>query len=96
MYAAQQEMVKSLGMKGQITVGMTIGYSRYANKYSIEEYCKKLRKKEFTDPTVTAQLKAGFQWIKPIYNYVIDPTAGNCSILMVWPLEGVPFQNYIE
>ena len=75
---------------------MTIGYSRYEDTYSIEEYCERLRKNEFTDPTVTPQRKAGFQWIKPIYNYVIDPTAGNCSILMVWPLEGVSFQEYIE
>jgi ribosomal protein S18 acetylase RimI-like enzyme len=95
LYFAQQDMAKELGMKGQITVGMPIGYSRYKEKYTIEEYCERLKNNEFTDPTVTPQRKAGFQWIKPIFNYVQDPTAGNCSILMVWPLKEFSLLEYI-
>ncbi|WP_428660360.1 hypothetical protein [Runella sp.] len=95
LYNAQQELVRSLGMKGQILVGMTIGYGSYKDQYSIQEYCEKLKNNELTDPTITPQRKAGFQWIKPIFNYLEDPTAGNCSILMVWPLEGVSVEEYI-
>lgn len=87
IYLAQQDLVKNLNMKGQITVGMTIGYIHYKAQYTIQEYCEKLENFEIEDPTVTPQRKAGFQWVKPIYNYVDDPTAGNCSILLVWPLE---------
>lgn len=96
LYCAQQDLVRSWKMKGQITVGMTSGYAMYKNQYSIEEYCERLKNKQFTDPTVTPQRKAGFQWIKPIYNYVDDPTAGNCSVLMAWPLEGVSLREYIK
>ncbi len=96
LYTAQQELAASLGMKGQILVGMTIGYGKYKNQYSIQEYCEKLKNNELTDPTITPQRKAGFQWIQPIYHYLEDPTAGNCSILMVWPLEGVSVQQYLE
>lgn len=88
LYRTQQELVNSWGMKGQITVGMTIGYANYRDQFSIEEYCELLKNNRLTDPTITPQLKAGFQWIKPIYNYVDDPTAGNCSVLMAWPAEG--------
>jgi hypothetical protein len=91
LYNAQQELVKQLGMKGQVLVGMTIGYAYYKDRYSIEEYCEKLKNNELTDPTVTPQRNAGFQWIQPIFNYLEDPTAGNCSILMAWPLEDKPF-----
>lgn len=96
LYNAQQDLVRAWGMKGQITVGMTIGYGMYKDQYSIEEYCEKLKKHELSDPTITPQRRAGFQWIKPIHNYVDDPTAGNCSVLMAWPLKGISIQEYIE
>lgn len=96
LYNAQQELVKQLGMKGQVLVGMTIGYGKYKDRYSIQEYCEKLKNNELTDPTVTPQCNAGFQWIRPIFNYLEDPTAGNCSILMAWPLEGVSLQDYVD
>lgn len=96
LYNAQQDLVRSLRMKGQITVGMTSGYSMYKDQYSIEEYCEKLKKNEFTDPTITPQRRAGFQWIKPIYHYVEDPNAGNCSVLMAWPLKGISLQEYLK
>ncbi|MFP4340272.1 MAG: hypothetical protein ACLFQO_07510 [Cyclobacteriaceae bacterium] len=95
IYQLQQQLVRDLGMKGQITVGMTIGYEKYKDSLSIEEYCEKLRKEELTDPTVTPQRKAGFQWVSPVYNYVDDPRAGNCSIFMAWPLQGVRLEDYL-
>ncbi len=96
LYQAQQELARKCGMKGQITAGMTIGYDRYKDLYSIQEYCEKLKRQEIQDPTVTPQLRAGFQWIKPIYNYVKDSSAGNCSILMAWPLEGVKIEDFVS
>jgi ribosomal protein S18 acetylase RimI-like enzyme len=96
LYNAQQALAKSLGMKGQVTVGMTIGYARYKHQYTIEEYCEKLRLHELTDPTVTPQRKAGFQWIGPIFNYVEDPEAGNCSVLMVWPLDSQCLPEHVK
>jgi hypothetical protein len=96
LYNAQQELVKLLGMKGQVTVGMTIGYAQYSHTYSIQEYCEKLKNNELTDPTITPQRKAGFQWIQPIFNYIEDPAVGNCSVLMAWPLEGVSMEQYLD
>ena len=90
LYNIQQKLVAQLGMKGQVTVGMTIGYEQYRERLTIAEYCEKLKQGEITDPTVTPQRRAGFQWVAPIFGYVDDPTAGNCGIMMVWPLEGQP------
>ena len=80
------EATDHLWLKGQITVGMTIGYGKFKNQLSIEAYCEKLKNDELTDPTVSAQKKAGFIWIRPIFNYLTDPEAGNASILMYYPL----------
>ena len=95
LYDAHQDLVRTLGMKGQITVGMTIGYERYQDEYSIQTYCEKLKNNELTDPTVTPQRKAGFRWIAPIFNYVDDPAAGNCSIMMIRPAEGISVDEYL-
>lgn len=90
MYKARQEVCKQLGLKGQITVGMTIGFGKVKDKMSIEEYCVGLEKNEFTDPTITPQRKAGFRWVRPVYNYINDPEAGYASILMYNPVD----ENY--
>ncbi|KIA85895.1 hypothetical protein OA85_09660 [Flavobacterium sp. AED] len=87
MYLVRQEVCKSLGLKGQIIAGMTIGYGRVKDKMTIEEYCYALEIKKFTDPTVTPQKKAGFRWIKPLYNHINDPEAGYASILMYFPVD---------
>ena len=96
LYEAHQDLVRALGMKGQITVGMTIGYERYKDQFSIHTYCEKLKNNELTDPTVTPQRKAGFHWVAPIFNYLDDPAAGNCSIMMIRPAEGISVEDYLD
>lgn len=90
MYFARQEIAKSLGLKGQLIAGMTIGYGRVKGRMTIEEYCYALEIKKITDPTITPQRKAGFRWIKPLYNHINDAQAGYASILMYYPID----QNY--
>lgn len=90
MYKARHEVCKTLGLKGQIIAGMTIGYGKMKDKMTIQEYCEALRKNEFTDPTITPQRNAGFRWIRPMYNYINDPEAGFASILMYCPVN----ENY--
>jgi hypothetical protein len=90
MYLARQEIGKSLKLKGQLIAGMTIGYQRVKDKMTIEEYCYALEIKKFSDPTITPQRKAGFRWIKPLYNHINDPKAGFACILMYFPID----ENY--
>jgi hypothetical protein len=54
---------------------------------TIEEYCYALEINKFTDPTITPQRKAGFRWIKPLYNYINDAESGYASILMYYPVD---------
>jgi len=87
MYKARQEVCKALGLKGQIIAGMTIGYGKVKDKMTIEEYCYALQINKFTDPTITPQRKAGFRWIRPMYNYINDPESGYASMLMYLPVD---------
>jgi GNAT superfamily N-acetyltransferase len=86
MYNVRQEICRKLGLKGQVIAGMTIGYGKVKERMTIEEYCYALEIKKFTDPTVTPQMKAGFRWIKPLYNHINDPEAGFACILMYYPV----------
>lgn len=90
LYKARHEVCKILGLKGQIIAGMTIGYGKLKDKITIEEYCYALEINKYTDPTITPQRKAGFRWIRPLYNYINDPEAGYASILMYYPVD----ENY--
>ncbi|MNE56322.1 hypothetical protein D3C80_1512220 [compost metagenome] len=90
MYKARHEACRALGIKAQIIAGMTIGYGKFKDQMTIEEYCERLGKKEFTDPTITPQMNTGFRWIKPVYDYINDPESGNASILMYYPVD----ENY--
>jgi GNAT superfamily N-acetyltransferase len=90
LYVARQEIGKSLGLKGQLIAGMTIGYGRVKERMSIEEYCYALEIKKFTDPTITPQMKSGFRWIRPLYNHINDPQAGFACVLMYFPVD----ENY--
>ncbi|TRX36829.1 GNAT family N-acetyltransferase [Flavobacterium sp. ZT3R18] len=87
MYTVRQEICKKLRLKGQLIAGMTIGYGKVKDKMTIEEYCYALEIKKFTDPTVTPQKKAGFRWIKPLYNHINDPEAGFACIFMYYPVD---------
>lgn len=87
MYIARSEVCKALGIKGQIIAGMTIGYGKYREQMTIEEYCSKLESKELTDPTVSAQQQSGFRWIRAIFDYINDPESGNASVLMYRPVD---------
>lgn len=87
MYNARNEVCKQLNLKGQIIAGMTIGYGKYKEKMTIEEYCYALEINKILDPTITPQRKAGFRWIRPMYNYINDPEAGYASMLMYLPVD---------
>lgn len=87
IYNIRQQIAIELGCKGQLTVGMTNGYHLYKDTLTIKEYCEKLRLGLLKDPTVTSQMKCGFRWIEPFYDYLNDPKSGNAGISMYWPID---------
>jgi len=82
LYRARQDIARQLGLKGQITVGMMSGYGAVSNEISGEEYYKQLIAGKQFDPTITPQMKIGFEPIVLIPNYVNDPVCGNYGVLI--------------
>ena len=87
LYAARQELVWRLGLKGQVTAGMLPGYHAHREKYSVPEYYDCVVKGKIFDPTVSVQMKVGFEPRGLLENYLNDPVCDNYSVLLVLPAE---------
>lgn len=82
LYRARHEVARQLKLKGQVTVGMMNGYGAVSNQMSGEAYYQELLAGKRTDPTVSAQMKVGFEPIALIPDYLNDPTCGNYGVLI--------------
>jgi len=82
LYRARHELAKDLGLKGQVTVGMMNGYGAVSNGISGEQYFKELLEGKRTDPTITPQMKVGFEPLALIPDYLNDPACGNYGVLI--------------
>ena len=87
IYRARHETAKSLGLKGQMTVGMPNGYLDYAEKMSLDDYYYEILRGSIHDPTVSVQQRMGFELVRLIHGYLDDPQCGNGGVLMILPIE---------
>ena len=87
LYSANHFIAKELGLKGQLTVGMLNGYGSVCNSVTAEEYYAELIAGKRNDPTVSVQMKIGFEPLGLIPNYLDDPTCGNYGVLLKLPVE---------
>ncbi len=94
LYAARHQTVCAQGLEGQVTVGMMSGYGAVSDSMSPDEYYEQLRSGRLVDPTVSSQLRIGFEIRGLMKNYLNDPVCGNCGILIVLPAgSAVPFDQ---
>jgi 4-aminobutyrate aminotransferase / (S)-3-amino-2-methylpropionate transaminase / 5-aminovalerate transaminase len=83
LYAARQEVVWRLGLKGQVTAGMIAGYGPLKHQMSGEEYYAGVLSGRFRDPTLSMQIGVGFEPRKLLADYLNDPVCDNYSVLLV-------------
>lgn len=83
LYAARQEVVWRLGLKGQVTAGMIPGYGPLKDRMAAEEYYAGVLSGKFRDATLSMQIGVGFEPHKLLANYLNDPVCDNYSVLLV-------------
>lgn len=83
LYAARQDLVRRLGLRGQVTAGMMRGYGAVKDRMSAEDYYRGLRDGTINDPTLSAQMKIGFEPRRLMPNYLRDPVCDNYAVLIV-------------
>lgn len=82
LYRARHEIARALDLKGQVTVGMMNGYGAVKDHMTGEAYYQELITGKRKDPTLSAQMKVGFEPIALIPDYLNDPTCGNYGVLI--------------
>ena len=87
LYAARQELVWRRGLKGQVTAGMLPGYNEHRTKFTVPQYYEQVVSGKIFDPTVSMQMKVGFEPHGLLANYLNDPVCDNYSVLLVLPAD---------
>jgi hypothetical protein len=87
LYRARHDIAAQLKLKGQITVGMMSGYGAVSHEMSGEQYYKELVAGKRFDPTISAQMKIGFEPVVLMPDYVNDPVCGNYGVLIKLDIE---------
>jgi len=83
LYAARQELVWALGLRGQLAAGMMSGYGARKHELTAGEYFEGLRAGTINDPTLSVQLKIGFTPRVLLPGHVHDPICDDYSVLIV-------------
>lgn len=84
LYNARKDLVKKLSLRGMVAGGMIPGYKDYRDRMNVEEYAQAVARGELLDPTLTPQLRAGFEVWGVLYNYLDAGELGNDATLIVW------------
>lgn len=85
LYAARHEVVRRLGLLGQLTVGMLSGYGAVKDAMTAEQYYGELVRGDRGDPTISAQLRIGFAPRGLIPGYIRDPVCDGYGVVLVLP-----------
>ena len=83
LYAARQELVWALGLRGQLAAGMMSGYGARKHEMTAQSYFEGLRDGTVNDPTLSVQMRIGFEPRALIPDHVRDPSCDNYSVLIV-------------
>ncbi|MBX7126219.1 MAG: GNAT family N-acetyltransferase [Cyclobacteriaceae bacterium] len=83
LYAARQDTVVALNLKGQYTYGMLNGYGAVRDKITAVRYYEELLAGKRKDPTVSRQMNNGFKPMGLVAGYVEDPTCDGYCVLLV-------------
>ncbi len=83
LYAARQELVWELGLRGQVTAGMMSGFGAVKDRLTPEQYLEGLQAGRINDPTLSMQLGAGFVVRALLPNHLDDPVCDNYAVLIV-------------
>lgn len=87
LYAARHLTVRALGLSGQVTVGMLRGYGALKGEMSARDYYESLLRGERSDPTISAQMRVGFEPRGLLPSYLNDPVCDNTGVLLVLAAE---------
>jgi GNAT superfamily N-acetyltransferase len=84
LYRRRQDRIRELNLQGHVAGGLLAGYGKFIDVYAPEHYVEKVIAGNIFDPTLSVQLRRGFEVHGIIQDYVDDPSCGNKAAFIVW------------
>jgi GNAT superfamily N-acetyltransferase len=83
LYEARQELVRQLNLRGELAGAMLPGYHYHRKQLTVPQYVLRVTQGRLKDPTLSMQLKNGFEVRGILYNHLTDPRSRNAASLIV-------------
>jgi GNAT superfamily N-acetyltransferase len=84
LYDLRKDLVRRHGKRGIIAGGDLPGYPEYQHEMDVETYVAKVVAGELTDPTLSMQLRNGFEVRGVIHDYLPHEHGEDHASLIVW------------
>lgn len=84
LYDLRKQLVIDHNRKGFIAGGVIPGFADHKAVMSAQAYVDSVASGELHDPTLSVQIRNGFEVHGVIADYVDDPTTGNWASFIVW------------
>jgi GNAT superfamily N-acetyltransferase len=84
IYKARKDLVRRFSRRGIVAGGVLPGFVHYKHQMSVHDYVAQVLAGELFDPTLTFQLKEGFEVRGLLANYLEDSASDNWATLIVW------------
>jgi len=84
LYDQRKNLCIKLNLRRIIAGGRLFNYCEFAEKFSAEEYVKKVIDGDIDEPVLGFQLKNGFKFIKILPNYLKDSRSQNYATFIEW------------
>ena len=84
IYDKRKEVIVKNNKKGFYAASVLQGYTDYKDKVDVHQYLSMVENQTAYDPTLTMQLRNGFEIIKPLHNFFDHPPSNHWSALIYW------------
>lgn len=84
LYDLRKQVVIDHNRRGFIAGGVIPGYADHKHEMTAQEYVDAVVAGELFDPTLSVQLRNGFEAIGVVADYVEDPTTDSWASFIVW------------
>ncbi|MFV2000461.1 MAG: GNAT family N-acetyltransferase [Acidimicrobiia bacterium] len=84
LYELRKRVVRDFGRKGIIAGGVLPGYADHKHTMSAGAYVEAVAAGGLVDPTLSFQIRNGFEVLGAIANYVDDPETDGWAAFIIW------------
>lgn len=85
IYDRRKAVIQKYNKQGFVAAAVLPGYAQHEATLDIHTYLAKVVAGELFDPTLSMQLRNGFQVIRPIKDFFVYPRSSNWCALILWP-----------